>query len=200
LDGSHFDGRHRACKSCINEETIANTRHCSQCNIRKDLSQYNKSHKFTCDTCHKQNTKRYRETEHGYRLIKINRLANKERSSRHQKLKKLENPAHVLFLQIKSRCKKRNIPFNIEESDIVIPEKCPVLGIDIFFGAKHFCYNSPSVDRIDNDKGYIKGNIMVISYRANTLKNNGTLEEHRLIVKYMEKYLTDESQNNTLQL
>ena len=42
------------------------------------------------------------------------------------------------------------------------------------------------MDRINNDKGYTKGNIMVMSWRANDLKANGTLEEHRKLTKWME--------------
>jgi hypothetical protein len=42
-----------------------------------------------------------------------------------------------------------------------------------------------SVDRIDNNSGYTKDNIKVISFRANRLKSNGTLEEFEQIVKYL---------------
>jgi len=46
--------------------------------------------------------------------------------------------------------------------------------------------NVPSVDRIDPTKGYIKGNVEVISWRANHLKNNATVEELEAIVNYMK--------------
>lgn len=47
--------------------------------------------------------------------------------------------------------------------------------------------NSPSIDRIDPAKGYIKGNIAVISWRANMLKNNMSVEEARLLLAYLER-------------
>ena len=47
---------------------------------------------------------------------------------------------------------------------------------------------SPSIDRVDSTKGYIQGNIQWISYRANVIKNNGTIEEHEAIIKYMKDY------------
>ncbi len=48
---------------------------------------------------------------------------------------------------------------------------------------------SPSLDRIDSTKGYTKGNIWVISNRANTLKNDATLSELKLLVERLENAL-----------
>ena len=85
----------------------------------------------------------------------------------------------VLLKKAKHRAKQKGLEFNIDISDIIIPEICPVLGIPIHKNSdeKTYTQNSPSLDRIDNNKGYIKGNVMVISYRANHLKNNSNLEE-----------------------
>lgn len=52
--------------------------------------------------------------------------------------------------------------------------------------------NAPSLDRIDSDKGYTRDNTRVISNRANTLKNNMTLEECRLILKDLENCQTEQ--------
>lgn len=64
--------------------------------------------------------------------------------------------------------------------DIMIPEICPVLGIPIICGTrgrKGGTPNSPSIDRIEPFKGYTRGNVRIISNRANTLKNDATIEE-----------------------
>lgn len=84
-----------------------------------------------------------------------------------------------MLTRIKSRCKLNNIPFNLDLDDIKIPEFCPVLGIKLNPRTlKATCSNeSPSLDRIYPDKGYIKGNVRVISARANLLKSNATVEE-----------------------
>ena len=46
---------------------------------------------------------------------------------------------------------------------------------------------SPSIDRIDNSKGYVKENICVISMRANMIKSVGNSEEHQKIADYLRE-------------
>lgn len=110
----------------------------------------------------------------------------------HERKKKY--PEKQLLIEAKSRAKKLDIEFDIELSDITIPSKCPILGIDIKVkpylkhGTTHW-QHSPSLDRVDPNKGYVKGNVAVISHRANQIKNNGTIDEHKSVVKYMQKYL-----------
>ena len=75
-----------------------------------------------------------------------------------------------IFSLAKHRAKSKKIEFNIELSDIVIPELCPVLGLPLKTTIDGNRDLSPSLDRIDNTKGYIKGNIQVISFKANNMK------------------------------
>lgn len=88
---------------------------------------------------------------------------------------KRENAASTLFYGAKQRAAKSGLAFDLELSDIVIPERCPWLGVEIVAGSGGGA--SPSLDRIDNSKGYVKGNVEVICWRANNLKSNATLEE-----------------------
>ena len=88
----------------------------------------------------------------------------------------------------KTRAKRLGREFSIKISDIHIPQTCPVLGIPLFYGKKVFTDNSPSVDRIDSNKGYTKDNIAVISCRANRIKHNLTADELDLISAYMRKH------------
>jgi hypothetical protein len=72
----------------------------------------------------------------------------------------------------------RNREFSIEPSDIIIPKYCPYLEIELSTDAKD--RNKPhyfSIDRIDSNLGYIKGNVQIISKKANTMKSNATTEE-----------------------
>jgi len=95
----------------------------------------------------------------------------------------------ILLTKAKNRAKTKNIEFNIDINDVIIPDVCPILGIDIIkdTGGRHN-KNSPSIDRIDNTRGYTKDNIRIISFRANNLKSDGTLEEFLKIVDYLEKF------------
>jgi len=83
-----------------------------------------------------------------------------------------------LLWAAKKRAKNNNLPFDITRDDIVIPELCPYLNIPLVHSRPR---GSPrrdiaSIDRIIPEKGYVKGNIEVISWLANTMKNNATPE------------------------
>lgn len=88
-----------------------------------------------------------------------------------------------MLIAARARAKKNNIPFNISEEDLTIPEKCPVLNCKLEHNTGTVKGNSPSIDRIDPCKGYIKNNVRVISHRANTLKRDMTKEECALLLK-----------------
>lgn len=104
---------------------------------------------------------------------KLWRLKNKSRKNSLDKEYRKDTHTHWLHYNAKRRAKSKGIEFNIEESDITIPEFCPVLKVKLESGTRH----PPSLDRIDNSKGYIKGNVWVISRKANTMKNDATAEE-----------------------
>lgn len=86
------------------------------------------------------------------------------------------NPKIVMLMSARSRAKRKEIRFDLKEQDIVIPTHCPVLGIPLGV-SKNTRDNSPSLDRVIPAFGYVRGNIRVISYRANRMKNDATLEE-----------------------
>lgn len=95
------------------------------------------------------------------------------------------NPEKAILIQAKSRAKERGLEFSLTLEDIKIPEVCPILGIPLQQGGGRF-WNSPSLDRIDSSKGYLKENVHVISGRANILKRDGTLEELTKLVNYLK--------------
>lgn len=85
----------------------------------------------------------------------------------------------------RARAKSKGLEFNLEESDIIIPEKCPILGIPLEVAEGSCKDASPSLDRYDSNMGYIKGNVEVISFRANTIKNAATQEELKKVYEWM---------------
>ena len=96
-------------------------------------------------------------------------------------------PVNRMFLSAKKRAQRKGIEFTITKEDIIIPETCPVFGIPLEFGKLKHRMNSPSLDRIDNSKGYTPDNIWIISYRANSIKYDATVEEIKLVAKAVEE-------------
>lgn len=127
------------------------------------------------------------EYDKQYRNIKKTEMSAK--SKLYNRRMKTENPAKALYLQAKKRAKDTDLEFNIEIKDIVIPEYCPVFGFKLEFRFDGRHHATPSLDRIDSSKGYIKGNIQVISWRANNLKRDATYEEIQMLANFMKTEL-----------
>lgn len=92
-----------------------------------------------------------------------------------------------LLMRLRSKSKKLNLPFDLTIDDLVIPSHCPILGMPLAFGMKKISeyrnkkqgvpMDSPSVDRIIPELGYVKDNIVIVSYRANLIKTNASVDE-----------------------
>ena len=142
---------------------------CKECNQSLNLNKFSLIEKWnvnsgTKDICKKCSTK-IRQTEKLNRDWKI-------------------DAAKLLYKNIKSRCKRTGREFSIDLEDIIIPEKCPVFGFELKREDKQTWMCAPSVDRIDSSKGYIKGNITVVSRRANILKRDATIDELEQLLNY----------------
>jgi hypothetical protein len=142
---------------------------CKECNQSLNLNKFSLIKKWdansdTKNTCKKCSIK-IRQTEKLNRDWKV-------------------DAARLLYKNIKSRCKRIGREFSIELEDIIIPEKCPVFGFDLKREDRQTWMCAPSVDRIDSSKGYIKGNVTVVSRRANILKKDATLEELEQLFNY----------------
>jgi hypothetical protein len=96
-----------------------------------------------------------------------------------------EEPAKYLLKLARRRARRLKLPFSITEADIIVPSHCPVFGTPLVFGDANDHQNSPSIDRFKPDLGYVPGNICVISYRANELKRNATVEELQRLIQWM---------------
>lgn len=92
-----------------------------------------------------------------------------------------------IFYEIKSRAKKRGLAFDLDQQGFKPPAVCPALGIPLFFSIGEVTDNTPTIDRINNTKGYTKDNCEWLSYRANRIKNSSTLEELISITLYVAK-------------
>lgn len=160
---------------------------CSRCKVDKQESEFVHG-KTKCLKCYNK-CRDYYATNRDREIARAQKgNAKKERLVENaQKRRRVrENPVAYALWRVKTRAKQNDIPFDLTHDDIVIPEKCPVLGIRLEIGEGHAKDGSPSIDRLNPNLGYVRGNIRVISHKANTIKSNATLHELRSVVQYME--------------
>lgn len=100
------------------------------------------------------------------------------------------NPIKNALRRAKARAVKKGLEFNITEADFPTrPTHCPILGIELKYGGgrgRKPSGDAASLDRRDNALGYISGNVFIVSFRVNQIKNDGTAAEHRMIAEWME--------------
>lgn len=124
------------------------------------------------------------------RANNLDRHRSYQRDFYHRKKKNdVQFNLRLKFDAAKNRAQRNGVPFDIEPDDIVIPEVCPILGIPLIWKTrtgKGERDHAPALDRIRNTQGYVKGNVQVISSKANRWKNDMTLDDAKRIVAYME--------------
>lgn len=130
----------------------------------KDITAYRKKHRAYAREWRRKNAEYNR---------------NRKRAFRRQ------NPVSTLLSEVKLRCKQRHLLFNLERCDITIPTRCPVFNTVLNDGT---WANRASLDRVIPELGYVKGNVRVISMRANRLKSDATIGELRAIINYIESH------------
>jgi len=120
-----------------------------------------------------------RGTKHGWKDIVDKRRYNycKDCENRRQKEDRDKFPEKRLFLLARRRAKVQNVPFNITKDYIkkIWPKdnKCPIFRTEFKSGIKNK-YQLPSLDKIVPLKGYVEGNVAIISFKANQIKSDIT--------------------------
>ena len=137
-----------------------------------------------CKDCRLRHTKQYTKTYHkawyGKRAEDSDFLSSRIEYSRNYRKENIEKR---LLLGARTRSKELNLDFNIDLEDIIVPELCPILNVPMVLKTRH----APSLDRINPNKGYIKGNVWVISRKANVMKNDATSEELRSFSEWVNR-------------
>lgn len=118
------------------------------------------------------------------------------------------NPVQTITRKLvghaRDRARDKNLPFNIDldyvramvGENAELASHCPVFNVRLEWscqrgnGSKPLP-NSPSIDRIDPERGYVKGNIKIISFRANQIKSDASPSELKLVAAYCSKALVD---------
>ena len=154
---------------------------CRKCSENKENSEFHicKSYKDNlsvwCKSCKREYDKKYRQSDKIVNYYKSDEYKKKKAASFNKNYlqRKINN--------IKSKIKFRNkdTEFSIKLEDLEVVEYCPLLNIklDYTVGSGRKNWNSVSIDRIDNNKGYIPGNVWIISKLANTMKNCASIED-----------------------
>lgn len=168
---------------------------CTKCKIEKEISEFHQYKASNdnlykwCKSCKKDYDVKYRQSDKiqdYYSSDEYKKKKREEAVERHRR-----DPRLVMLNMAKHRALKHNFPFNIVLDDIIVPEFCPLLEIPLFVKPYKqkgsFCANSPSLDKIIPELGYVKGNIMVISMKANAMKYNASIEELKLFSKNIQK-------------
>ena len=169
---------------------VSTCKKCNRCNKLLPILSFstNKSAndglQSKCRDCDKQyQTKRRLENKDSLLEYGRNYTANKRKNFNYR--------LQMLLNASKQRASKYTREHTITLEDIKnkypIDGKCPVFGIDLQFNSTGFRDNSPSIDRIDSLKGYTVDNIQIISWKANSIKRNASLEELILLVNYLNQ-------------
>lgn len=129
----------------------------------------------------------YRKNRHGNFASVCQKCYNKQCNGF-----KKRNPKKLMVQCAKIRADKSGVPFSITDEDFEIPEFCPILGIRLESGTKKYHDASPSLDRKTPKLGYIPSNVVVMSFRANRLKGDGTIEELETVLSWMKQNIQKE--------
>lgn len=197
---SEFDGK-KSCRLCrtkraeyakkwikqINDQSFLDKQRCSRCKVVKALSEFvdDDSKCIRCQEYVRCYYKKNKDQEIR-RAMKSQKAKGREKINEYKRQLNRKNPINYILQGAKQRAKKLGLPFNLTREDIVIPEYCPVFGFKLQVSDKASCPESISIDRLIPEKGYVKGNIQIISWRANDIKGNATPEELRKVADYIE--------------
>lgn len=140
-----------------------------------------------------QATARWKQSHPEYNEVRATRERDKRRDNPAYAASQREtarqwrsnNLTRTMHNSAKNNSVARGLEFSIEISDITVPETCPVYGflLDTRSGKRND--RSASLDRVNNDKGYIPGNVVVISWKANRDKRSLSYSQVLSLASYM---------------
>ncbi len=111
--------------------------------------------------------------------LRSNSTVSSKSDDRGQRLIKL-----AIVRGARRRAKLNGLAFSIGVDDFDVPELCPALGIPLRCNPVTASPCSPTLDRVINSLGYVRGNVVVVSMRANRIKSDATIAELRLLSKF----------------
>lgn len=158
----------KKCRKCTSEKPIVEFQKDSR---RKD------GHTTLCKSC---------AADYSNQWHRDNRDRHNKYLRKRWYKQKAKFPNKHLWWLAKRRSREDGVKFTIKPSDILVPEICPAFKKKLGFKKGSYSPWAPSLDRIIPKLGYVPGNIVVISHKANTMKSNATLSELRELAAWME--------------
>lgn len=102
----------------------------------------------------------------------------------------------VYLKNARTRSLQNNVPFNLILQDLIdiATDECPIFNTPFVWGGAKMGkgktrQDTPTLDRIMPELGYVKGNVAFLSYRANRIKDNGTMQEHYNIADWIWNHI-----------
>jgi len=103
--------------------------------------------------------------------------------------RRVKDRSWFLWQKAKYRAEKQCVPFTIQQADVVIPDYCPELGIEMKKSSGPLCDSSPTLDKITPSLGYVPGNVVVVSFKANSMKRNATVNELGAVANFYSRLI-----------
>lgn len=158
---NYSDGVKRRCKVCGKVKSLKSFPN----KINKPTGK--RYYQYRCNSCQYQEWLIKNEKR---RDIYVKNQRNREQST-------IEGRALMLRNRCKARAKKYGYAFKLSKSLLVKKIKngvCEQTGVKIYFGEEMYHSHAPSVDRIDNEKGYTDDNVQIVCMIYNFCKNKFT--------------------------
>lgn len=97
-----------------------------------------------------------------------------------------------IAMSAKCRSAKRGIACDVGFADEFIanpPTHCVCCSNELDYTTSgRNPFGGPSLDRVDNDEGYVKGNVAVICRRCNTAKSDRSIKDFIQIIRYIQSF------------
>ena len=170
-------------------QLVKQTKKCCLCKEEKHLSEFSKNLaskdklQYKCRTCDVEYQRKRRAAD-------PQKAADYSRQYQKNKRKDFNYRLQMLINASKQRASIKGREHSISVADLkeLYPKDgcCPIFGMKLEFNSAGFRENSPSIDRIDSQKGYTRDNIQIISWKANRIKGYASVEELEMLLSYLK--------------